>query len=102
MHRFGYEYRRYYNHVPRWWPDWSAWRAGTGHLSFNWQRVLAKEYHRCFLLIATLAVLNWWTTWRIAGASALPSGGSMAGMVLAWLACYASVRYLKKAGHVRG
>jgi protein-S-isoprenylcysteine O-methyltransferase Ste14 len=102
MHRFGYEYRRYYNHVPRWWPALGAWRAGTAHLSFNWQRVLAKEYHRSFLLIGTLAGLNWWTAWHGGGASALPSGASMVGIALAWLACYASVRYLKKAGHVRG
>ena len=96
------EYRRYFNHVPRWWPDWSAWHPGTAHLSFNWQRVLAKEYHRCFLLVGALAGVNWWTTWRIAGSSALPSTTGMMAMILAWLACYASGRYLKKAGHVRG
>jgi protein-S-isoprenylcysteine O-methyltransferase Ste14 len=42
--RFGVQYERYRREVPRWIPDLRRLRGALGGLSFNWRRVVLKDY----------------------------------------------------------
>jgi protein-S-isoprenylcysteine O-methyltransferase Ste14 len=99
--KFGPEYEAYCRRVNRWLPRWKGWKRSTAGMSFNWRRVLLKEYNTFFMYIATLAAAEIWSRYRVAGPSALPGSALVIAALALWLALYVLVRSLKKTGAVK-
>jgi protein-S-isoprenylcysteine O-methyltransferase Ste14 len=95
--QYGVEYANYTKQVPRWWPRLGAVRAATNGLTFNWRRVIVKEYGSAAYWMAGAAVLLWVKARRYAAldgttASAWPYWTAVVLVAVLW--CWA--RYLKK------
>lgn len=99
--KFGQEYDAYCRRVNRWVPRWKGWKRSTAAMTFNWRRVLLKEYNTFFMYIATLAAAEIWSRYRVAGPGALPNTGLFIVGLAVWLALYVLVRSLKKTGLVK-
>lgn len=99
--QFGVDYRAYCQRVNRWLP--SPWRMGSAlaGMSFNWRRLVIKEYGSFFSWLATaLLVLAYQAFWRqgwpdVAGVLPWYGAGLLAAAAGAGL-----VRWLKKSGRL--
>jgi protein-S-isoprenylcysteine O-methyltransferase Ste14 len=98
--KFGAEYETYCRRVNRWWPRWVGWKRSIEGMSFNWSRVLAKEYNTIFILLLALVGLWLWSEYRIIGRTALPDPASLGAALGAWLVVYFVVRALKKGRYL--
>jgi len=99
--QFGEEYVAYCRRVNRFLPSWKGMAATMRSMSFDWGRLIRKEYGSTFIWItAALGLL----LWEVAARQGWDSVGHRA-IVLAtiWvmaLAAYLLARYLKKTGRL--
>lgn len=61
---FGAEYDAYRARVPRYWPRWKGLPATLRGMTFDWKRVIRKEYGSTFSWITTALALIYWETLR--------------------------------------
>jgi protein-S-isoprenylcysteine O-methyltransferase Ste14 len=91
------EYADYTQHVPRWWPRLTDVGDATAGLTFNWRRVILKEYGSAAYWVAGAVVLLWLKARRYAAldgttAPAWPYWIAVAIVASGW----GWARYLKK------
>lgn len=95
--RFGKVYDEYCARVSRFLPSFRGLRATLRGMTFQWRRVIRKEYGATFTWLMTFLVLVVWehVVWDgVAGASQVIRAGTVAGLVL--FAGYLAARILKK------
>jgi protein-S-isoprenylcysteine O-methyltransferase Ste14 len=99
--RFGAEYGAYCARVPRFRVRLAGLAATLGSMSFDWRRLVRKEYGSTFAgATAVLGVLVW-EAWRQGGPTALRPRAAVAGAIWAGLVLlYLVARFLKKTGRL--
>jgi protein-S-isoprenylcysteine O-methyltransferase Ste14 len=97
--RFGSEYEDYCSRVRRWWPRWSGWTSALAGMSFNWRRVLVKEYNTFFLLLIALVGARLWSEYKVVGA--VPRTDFIVIGLVVWIALYLLVRWMKRSSYIR-
>jgi protein-S-isoprenylcysteine O-methyltransferase Ste14 len=99
--RFGSEYEAYCSRVPRWWPRLAGLGATIRQGSFNWLKVLRKEYGTPFAWISGFLLL---LVWEHSSPDATPmTPAERNTIVLVWCAiaaAYTIVRKLKLSGRL--
>ena len=56
--KFGAEYARYVNEVPRFWPDFRRYRQSTEGMDFDWRRALIKDYASVYAWVVVAAAIH--------------------------------------------
>ncbi len=100
--QYGEEFAAYCARVPRWWPASGRIREATAGMTFNWRRVVLKEYGSAAYWMAGAAVLLMFKNRRYAalgGGESSPLPYLLVVGLIAALWGYA--RYLKKARRLR-
>jgi protein-S-isoprenylcysteine O-methyltransferase Ste14 len=100
--QYGAEYADYCRRTPRWWPRLGGIAAATDGMSFNWRRVILKEYGSAAYWMAGALVLLWLKARRYAmlegtTARAWPWFAGIATIAILW----GYARYLKKGKRLR-
>ena len=99
--RFGGDYEAYCTRVPRWWPRFAGLGATIRQGSFNWLKVLRKEYGTPFAWISGFLLL---LVWEHSSPGATPmTHAERNTIVLVWCAiaaAYTMVRKLKLSGRL--
>jgi protein-S-isoprenylcysteine O-methyltransferase Ste14 len=99
--KFGEEYVEYCSRVNRFLPSLRGLGATMRSMSFNWGRLIRKEYGSTFLWITTaLGLLVWEAAARHGWDSVGPRARVVAVVWVATLAGYLLARYLKKTGRL--
>jgi protein-S-isoprenylcysteine O-methyltransferase Ste14 len=99
--QFGVAYRDYCRRVNRWWPAPGRVAEATAGMSFNWRRLLIKEYGSIVAWVATvLVVLAWQALWAQGWPGAAATIRWLAAGLAAALALAGLVRWLKKSGRL--
>ena len=100
--QFGPEYDEYCRRVNRWLPSPAAIGAAIAGMTFNWRRVVVKEYGSFFSWVLTaLAVLGYQAFWRDGWPGASGALVWTAAAIVAAAAGAGLVRALKKSGALR-
>lgn len=100
--QFGADYDDYCRRVNRWLPSPAAIGPAIAGMSFNWRRVVIKEYGSFFSWAATaLAVLAYQAVWRDGWPGAASALAWTAAAIAACVAGAGLVRALKKSGALR-
>lgn len=100
--QYGADYADYCRTTPRWWPRLGGVPSATEGMSFNWRRVVLKEYGSAAYWMAGAAVLLLLKARRYAeleGRTASATPYAIAVAVIA--ACWGVARYLKKSKRLR-
>ena len=98
---FGKEYEDYCARVNRFLPSFKGIGATMRSMSFDWGRLIRKEYGSTFIWItAALALLLWEAARRHGWASVGPRARVLAAIWVAAIAAYLLARYLKKTGRL--
>lgn len=99
--QFGAAYDAYCRRVNRWWPSPGAIGPAVAGMSFNWRRLVIKEYGSFAAWILTvLLVLAWQAYWARGWPGAAGTLGALGLALLAALALAGLVRWLKKSGRL--
>ncbi|HET9939923.1 MAG TPA: isoprenylcysteine carboxylmethyltransferase family protein [Candidatus Eisenbacteria bacterium] len=99
--RFGEEYVDYCRRVNRFLPSWKGIAATMRSMSFDWGRLIRKEYGSTFIWItAALWLLLWEAAVRQGWDSVRPRARVLAAVWVVALAAYLVARYLKKTGRL--
>lgn len=98
--KFGNEYVQYCRDVNRWIPKWRGWTRTTSQLTFNWTRVIVKEYNTLFVGVLALALAKFWSGYQVQGIAVLPDRPILITAFAIWLSSYILVRHLKKSGRL--
>ena len=99
--RFGKEYVAYCGRVNRFLLSLKGLGATMRSMSFDWPRLVRKEYGSTFIWITTvLALLIWERAARQGWGAAEPRARVLAAVWVATLAGYLLARYLKKTGRL--
>lgn len=98
--KFGAEFQSYLSRVNRWWPDLRGFSLSVAGLTFQWRRVLNKEYGTAFAWMAVALGLRMWMT-RTSGPTPHPTEHMvLTGFLALALAGYALIRWGKKSGRL--
>jgi len=101
-HKFGEGFERYKRDVPRWIPRLSGLGDTLRSGSFNWRRVLIKEYNTTCVWLGAAVLLIGTHIYREEGAAAFERIALAFGVAVgAVIALYFGIRYLKKSGTIR-
>jgi protein-S-isoprenylcysteine O-methyltransferase Ste14 len=100
--QYGAEYAAYCARTRRWWPRLSGVRAATAGMTFNWRRVILKEYGSAAYWIAGAALLMGLKARRYAAMEGTtfswwPYGTAIALVAVLW----GVARWLKKSKRLR-
>jgi protein-S-isoprenylcysteine O-methyltransferase Ste14 len=99
--QFGNEYIAYYRRVNRFVPSLQGLGATLRSMSFDWGRLIRKEYGSTFLWITTaIALLLWESAARHGWSSTGPRAQILAAIWGTALAGYLLARYMKKTGRL--
>jgi protein-S-isoprenylcysteine O-methyltransferase Ste14 len=99
--QFGEEYVAYCRRVNRFLPSWKGIAATMRSMSFDWGRLIRKEYGSTFIWItAALGLLLWEVAARQGWDSVGPRAIVVATVWVVALAAYLLARYLKKTGRL--
>ena len=97
--KFGAAYEDYCRRVNRWLPNLRGIRATFRGMTFNWRRVILKEYSSVYMWIVAALVLETDETLRnMAGEAAYQYLGVLAALLAAASTLFLTVYYLKKSG----
>jgi len=97
--KFGVEYERYCNRVPRFIPRLAGIRKTLGSGGFDWLRFLRKEYNMMCIWVSSVVVLIIWEEIGHSGYAASKSAiQTLSLYLIPILLFYGVTRYLKKAG----
>lgn len=100
--KFGSGFDAYTKDVPRWLPKLSGLGTTLSSGSFNWKRVLIKEYNTTCIWMGAAVLLVGLHIYKYEGAEAFNSIATAFGITIgAVVALYFGIRYLKKSGTVR-
>lgn len=69
-------------------------------LTFNWTRVIVKEYNTMFVVVLALALGVFWSSYQVQGISVVPDSTILITAFTIWLGSYILVRHLKKSGRL--
>ena len=98
---FGDEYAAYYRRVNRFIPSLKGIGATMRSMSFDWGRLVRKEYGSTFIWItAALGLLLWEKAARLGWGSVGPRARVLAAVWAVAIAGYLLARYLKKTGRL--
>jgi protein-S-isoprenylcysteine O-methyltransferase Ste14 len=100
--RYGREFDAYCEQVPRWWPSLGRLRQATRGMSFNWRRVVLKEYgSTAYWMAGALAILAYkeqlYARVQQRPERLLPYLAGIGAVALLW----GYARYLKKSKRLR-
>ncbi len=96
--KFGADYDAYVSKTNRWIPDLRGLSHTLTSMSFNWKRVLIKEYNTTFIWLTGAVLLAVKSTYEEKGLTVLQhSIGIFAVLILLLLSGYLFVRYMKKS-----
>lgn len=100
--QYGDVYAAYCRQTPRWWPRLGNMRAATTGMTFNWRRVILKEYGSAAYWMAGAAVLLLLKSRLYAAAgggqpTAWPYWAAFGGVAILW----AYARFLKKSKRLK-
>jgi hypothetical protein len=98
--KFGNDYVHYCKNVNRWLPKLRGWKRTVSLMSFNWTRVIVKEYNTMFVVVLALALAKYWSSYQVQGISVVPDAGTVIVAFAVWLSAYVFVRNLKKSGRL--
>ena len=99
--QFGDEYRAYFSRVNRFLPSLRGLGATMRSMTFDWGRLIRKEYGSTFLWITTaLGLMVWESVARHGWGSVGPRARVLAAVWVTVLALYLLARYLKKTGRL--
>jgi protein-S-isoprenylcysteine O-methyltransferase Ste14 len=99
--QFGEEYVAYCRRVNRFLPSWKGIAATMRSMSFDWGRLIRKEYGSTFIWItAALGLLLWEVAARQGWDSVGPRAIVLATIWVVAFAAYLLARYLKKTGRL--
>lgn len=97
--KFGDEYDAYCREVPRWWPRMGKLAKATEGMSFDWRRVVAKDYSTAATWIGTAALVMAYDAFANEGLAAAQGGIVAAFAILAvTVAAALGIRAAKKSG----
>lgn len=97
--KFGADYEQYCREVPRWWPNLAKLAKATEGMSFDWRRVVAKDYSTAATWIGTAALVIAYESYVNLGLDASLDGIIAAGILLAVTILAAlAIRAAKKSG----
>jgi protein-S-isoprenylcysteine O-methyltransferase Ste14 len=97
--RFAAEYEQYCRAVPRWLPDLRRLPQAIAGMSFDWRRVVIKDYGTaCSWVMGVLLLLAYAAVYRVGWTAAQPQLARLAVALVAVLAASGLIRYAKKAG----
>jgi protein-S-isoprenylcysteine O-methyltransferase Ste14 len=97
--QFGAEYEAYCRRVPRFLPRLSGMAATLRGMSFNWTRVIRKDYGTIFSSICAVLLLFGWERITLEGfAAARPYVEALAIVWIPFFLAYMTARVLKKRG----
>jgi protein-S-isoprenylcysteine O-methyltransferase Ste14 len=101
--QYGEEYAAYCARAPRWWPRLGGIKAATAGMTFNWPRVVIKEYGSAAYWIAGALVLLMMKARFYAEreGAALPSRTPYLAGIGVVVVLWATARYLKKSKTLR-
>lgn len=100
--QYGSEFAAYCARVPRWWVRLGGLGTATAGMTFNWRRVVLKEYGSAAYWMAGAAVLLWLKDRRYAAlTSSEPRPMAFAVVIGAVVVGWAAARYLKKSKRLR-
>lgn len=97
--KFGADYEAYCRRVPRFIPSFARLGATLGGMSFDWKRLVRKEYGSTFAGLTLILALLVWDEYRLHGPDS--ARGLLPGVLSVWavLVCgYLTARVLKKSG----
>ena len=98
--KFGTEFQSYLDRVNRWWPNLRGFSVSVAGLTFQWRRVLNKEYGTAFAWLAIALGLRLWMV-RSTGPTPHSAERWVLIVLLATaLAGYAVIRWYKKTGRL--
>jgi protein-S-isoprenylcysteine O-methyltransferase Ste14 len=99
--QFGAEYDEYCRRVNRWWPSPGRIGPAVAGMSFNWRRLVIKEYGSFFAWAATVLLVLAWQALTAGGWPAAAAAMAWLGAALAATGAAAGlVRWLKKSGRL--
>jgi protein-S-isoprenylcysteine O-methyltransferase Ste14 len=95
--QFGQAYEDYCRRVPRFIPRFQGLGETMRGMTFDWKRVLRKEYGSTFTWVTTaLALLGWEIGANLGWEAAKPRVAVLLGLWIPVILAYAAVRFLKK------
>lgn len=101
--KFGADYDVYCRKVNRFIPDFRGLRQSLEKFSYDWKKVVSKEYGTFFGLFLALDFIPLWKAWWIHGFSARKTEIVIRLLIIpAGFFCYLLVRQLKKSGKLQG
>jgi protein-S-isoprenylcysteine O-methyltransferase Ste14 len=95
--KFGADYEDYCRRVNRWIPDFRGLRATLDSMTFNWRRVVIKEYSSVYSWIAVALLLEAVEALRDPGMGGDTRLVALAGVFAAATAIFLTVYFLKKS-----
>jgi protein-S-isoprenylcysteine O-methyltransferase Ste14 len=100
--KFGEGFEKYTRDVPRWLPKFSGLGDTLNSGSFNWKRVLIKEYNTTCVWLGAAVLLIATHIFRHEGKATFDSNALGVGIAVGLIiAIYFTIRYLKKSGTVQ-
>ena len=99
--KFGEQYAEYCRRVPRFFLRMAGLRASLQGMSFDWRRVIRKEYGSTFTWVVAALALIVWERYRRGGTDSIAGIEAfvIAGFAVV-LTAYVAARILKKTGHL--
>jgi protein-S-isoprenylcysteine O-methyltransferase Ste14 len=99
--KFGAGFEDYCQRVNRFLPSFRGLGTTLGSMTFNWKRLIRKEYGTTFVWVTTLLALLAWQSYSFHGwPAALPNVRFLAWLWLPVLLGYVAARYAKKTGRL--
>lgn len=100
--KFGREYEQYKRNVPRFLPRNLNVLRTMRNMTFDWRRVLRKEYGSIFVSATILLAIFSWESWIRGGAAALRTlEPELIALWIAVVCFYGTIRVLKKSKRLR-
>lgn len=102
LRKFGAAYEAYVNDVPRWLPRLAGLGRTLSGMTFNWRRVITKEYGSTFMWMAGAVLLMMRETlayhsWREGSTRLVLLSGTFGVLLTVW----GTARFLKKTGRLK-